>query len=67
LDAKVDIEVDNLHVKRIDIEYLLGYVYIVKVDWHFKLHNAWVDSEQYIIIVNYNLSRVFVKSICTHP
>jgi hypothetical protein len=28
----VDIEVDNLYVKRIDIEYLVGYGCIVRVD-----------------------------------
>jgi hypothetical protein len=28
----VDIEVDNLHIKRIDIEELMSYVYIVRVD-----------------------------------
>jgi serine kinase of HPr protein (carbohydrate metabolism regulator) len=32
LDAKVDIEVDSLHVKRIAIEDLVGYVDIVRVD-----------------------------------
>jgi hypothetical protein len=29
----VDAEVDSLHVKRIDIEDLVGYVYIVRVDY----------------------------------
>jgi hypothetical protein len=28
----VDVEVDNLHIKRITIEDLVGYVYIVRVD-----------------------------------
>jgi hypothetical protein len=28
----VDVEVDSLHVKRIAIENLVGYVYIVRVD-----------------------------------
>jgi hypothetical protein len=28
----VDVEVDSLHVKRIDIDDLVGYVYIVRVD-----------------------------------
>jgi hypothetical protein len=32
LDAKVDAEVDSLHVKRISIEDLVDYVYIVRVD-----------------------------------
>jgi hypothetical protein len=32
LDAKVDIEVDSLHVKRIAIDDLVGYVDIVRVD-----------------------------------
>jgi hypothetical protein len=36
LDAKVDIEVDNVHVKRTDIEYLVSYVYIVRVDKESK-------------------------------
>jgi hypothetical protein len=31
----VDIEVDSLHVKRIVIEDLVGYVYIVRVDMIF--------------------------------
>jgi hypothetical protein len=29
----VDVAVDSLHVKRIGIEYLVGYVYIVRVDY----------------------------------
>jgi hypothetical protein len=29
----VDAEVDSLHVKRIGIEDLVGYVYIVRVDY----------------------------------
>jgi hypothetical protein len=32
LDAKVDGEVHNVHVKRIDMEDLVDYVYIVRVD-----------------------------------
>jgi hypothetical protein len=32
LDAKVDVEVDSLHVKIIGIDDLVGYVYIVRVD-----------------------------------
>jgi hypothetical protein len=32
LNAKVDIEVDSLHVKRITIDDVVGYVYIVRVD-----------------------------------
>jgi hypothetical protein len=28
----VDTEVDSLHVKRIDIENLVGYVYMVRLD-----------------------------------
>jgi hypothetical protein len=32
LDTKVDAEVDNLYVKRISIEGLVSYVYIVRVD-----------------------------------
>jgi hypothetical protein len=28
----VDVEVDSLHIKRIAIEDLVGYVYIVRVD-----------------------------------
>jgi hypothetical protein len=34
LDAKVDVEVDNLHVQRIGIDDLVGYVYIVRVDYN---------------------------------
>jgi hypothetical protein len=33
LDAKLDTEVDSLHVNRISIEDLVGYVYIVRVDF----------------------------------
>jgi hypothetical protein len=36
LDAKIDDEVDSLHVKRIGIEDLVGYVYIVRVDKALK-------------------------------
>jgi hypothetical protein len=32
LDAKVDTEVDSLHIKKIDIDNLMGYVYIVRED-----------------------------------
>jgi hypothetical protein len=32
LDTKVDVKVDSLHVKRIAIDYLVGYVYTVRVD-----------------------------------
>jgi hypothetical protein len=32
LGAKVDAEMDSLHVKKIDIEDLVGYVYIVRVE-----------------------------------
>jgi hypothetical protein len=32
LDGKVDVEVDSLHVKRIDIDDLVCYIYIVRVD-----------------------------------
>jgi hypothetical protein len=32
----VDDEVDSLHLKRIGIEDLVGYVYIVRVDWQRK-------------------------------
>jgi hypothetical protein len=38
LDAKVDVEVDSLHVKRIAIEDLVGYVYIVRVDYIKQLY-----------------------------
>jgi hypothetical protein len=31
----VDAEVDSLHIKRIGIEYLVGYFYIFRVDMHF--------------------------------
>jgi hypothetical protein len=30
----VDVEVDNLHVKKIAIKDLVGYIYIVIVDIH---------------------------------
>jgi hypothetical protein len=37
LDAKVDVEVDSLYVKKIGIEDLMGYIYIVRVDsWGTK-------------------------------
>jgi hypothetical protein len=39
LDAKVDAEVNNLYVKRIGIEDLLCYVYIVRVDTLFTVVN----------------------------
>jgi hypothetical protein len=39
LNAKVDTEVDSLHVKRIGIEDLVGYVYIVRVDIFFTIYN----------------------------
>jgi hypothetical protein len=32
LDAKVDVEMDSLHVKKIGIEYLVDYVYIIRVN-----------------------------------
>jgi hypothetical protein len=32
MNAKVDVEVDSLHVKRIGVRDLVGYVYIVRVD-----------------------------------
>jgi hypothetical protein len=32
LDAKVDVEVNSLYVKRINIEDLMGYICIIKVD-----------------------------------
>jgi hypothetical protein len=38
LDVNVDAEVDSLHVKRIGIEDLVGYVYIVRVDAKFVRH-----------------------------
>jgi hypothetical protein len=33
LDAKVEAEVDSLYVKRIGIDDLVGYVYIIRVDY----------------------------------
>jgi hypothetical protein len=35
LDAKVDADVDSMYVKRIDIDDLMGYVYIVRVNYHW--------------------------------
>jgi hypothetical protein len=32
MDTKVDAEVDSLHIKRIGIEDLMSYVYIVIID-----------------------------------
>jgi hypothetical protein len=34
----VDVEVDSLYVKRVIIEDLKGYVYIVRVDSHLSIH-----------------------------
>jgi hypothetical protein len=39
----VDAEVDSLHVKRICIEDLVGYVYIVRVD-------LYKDTETCIVV-----------------
>jgi hypothetical protein len=36
-DAKINIKMDNLPVKRIDIKDLMNYVYIVRVD-NIKQH-----------------------------
>jgi hypothetical protein len=44
LDAKVDDEVDSVHVKRIGMEDLVGYVYIVRVDSYMLIlldNPAW--------------------------
>jgi hypothetical protein len=43
LDAKVDVEVDSLHMKRIGIGDLVGYVYIVRVDFVY-------DKELYALV-----------------
>jgi hypothetical protein len=37
----VDVEVDSLNVKRIAIEDLVSYVYIVKVDLVTELSYCW--------------------------
>jgi hypothetical protein len=34
LDAKVNADVDSMYVKRIDIDDLMSYVYIVRVNYH---------------------------------
>jgi hypothetical protein len=45
LDAKVDVEVDSLYVKRINIENLVGYVYIVRVDSHKSNKKMWINLQ----------------------
>jgi hypothetical protein len=46
LDAKVDAEVNSLHVKRIDIDDLVGYVYIVRVDKQYALYKLRKMAEK---------------------
>jgi hypothetical protein len=41
----VNAEVDSLHVKRIGSEDLVGYVYIVRVDYIYHLSMYWVQRE----------------------
>jgi hypothetical protein len=38
----VDVEVDSLHVNRIGIEDLVGYVYIVRVDYQYPQYNLYI-------------------------
>jgi hypothetical protein len=35
----VDVEVDSLHVKRIGVQDLVGYVYIVRVDDQYNSYD----------------------------
>jgi hypothetical protein len=45
----VNAEVDGLHVKRIGIEGLVGYVYIVRVDlyWNLKISNICYNKLEF--------------------
>jgi hypothetical protein len=68
LDAKVDVEVDRLHVKRIGIENLVGYVYIVRVDKikHYLLPN-WQSnpsSSRHEIEVKFLLKEGTWRTLC---
>jgi hypothetical protein len=68
LDAKVDVEVDRLHVKRIGIENLVGYVYIVRVDKikHYLLPN-WQSnpsSSRHEIEVKFLLKESTWRTLC---
>jgi hypothetical protein len=58
LDAKVDVEMDNLHIKIIAIEDLVGYVYIVRVDAYILIeldrqllrqHRLWEQHLELIL------------------
>jgi hypothetical protein len=58
LDAKVDVEMDNLHIKIIAIEDLVGYVYIVRVDVYILIeldrqllrqHRLWEQHLELIL------------------
>jgi hypothetical protein len=51
----VDVEVDSLHVKRIGIEDLVDYVYIVRVDSLFNYYVCFASS--FTIVVALSLSR----------
>jgi hypothetical protein len=51
LDVKVNFEVDSLHVKRIGIEDLVSYVYIVRVNFAYDM---WTD------IVSKSWSRIWM-------
>jgi hypothetical protein len=44
LDVKVNFEVDSLHVKRIGIEDLVSYVYIVRVNFAYDMRTDIVSK-----------------------
>jgi hypothetical protein len=46
LDVKVDVEVDSLHAKRIIVDDLVGYVYIVRVNVYiYQYYKGWVARD----------------------
>jgi hypothetical protein len=56
----VDDKVDSLHVKRIDIENLVCYVYIVRVDFDYILTSMICFSCILVVVaptINYFLTR----------
>jgi hypothetical protein len=55
LDAKIDIEMYSLHVKKIIIENLVDYVDIIRVDYFFLL--------QFSISTVQNVPRLALLSI----
>jgi hypothetical protein len=54
LDAKIDAEMDSLHIKRIDIEDLVDYVYIVRVDTANTFYRDEIVNKEYSILGNSN-------------